>query len=99
VVHTPDKRIEMAQRDVVYLDRGSRHGLAVGSPLEIYRALGENGMAYDGAQDAMRRIPDHVVAKLLVVDVYDDTCVALVMHTTEELNRGDHFRGAESLKP
>ncbi len=99
VVHTPDKRIEMAQRDVVYLDRGSRHGLAVGSPLEIYRALGENGIAYDGAQDAMRRIPDHVVAKLLVVDVYDDTCVALVMHTTEELNRGDHFRGAESLQP
>jgi len=99
VVHTPDKRIEMAQRDVVYLDRGSRHGLAVGSPLEIYRTLGENGMAYDEAQDAMRRVPDHVVAKLLVVDVYDDTCVALVMHTTEELNRGDHFRGAESIKP
>ncbi|MGH7286638.1 MAG: LysM peptidoglycan-binding domain-containing protein [Myxococcota bacterium] len=99
VVHTPDKRIEMAQRDVVYLDRGSRHGLTVGSPLEIYRTLGENGVAYDGAQDAMRRIPDHVVAKLLVVDVYDDTCVALVMHTTEELNRGDHFRGAESLTP
>jgi hypothetical protein len=40
-----------------------------------------------------------VVAKLLVVDVYDDTSVAVVTHTTEELNRGDHFRGADSIEP
>jgi metal-dependent HD superfamily phosphatase/phosphodiesterase len=91
--------MELGQRDIVYLDRGTRQGLAVGNALEIYRRLGENGMAYDEAQDAMRRVPDHVVAKLLVVDVYDDTSVALIMHTTEELNRGDNFRGAESIKP
>jgi hypothetical protein len=99
VVYLPDQRMELAQRDIVYLDRGSRQGLAVGNALEIYRRLGENGIAYDAAQDAMRRVPDHVVAKLLVVDVYDDTSVALVMHTTEELNRGDNFRGSESIKP
>jgi hypothetical protein len=99
VVYLPDQRMDLAQRDVVYLDRGSRQGLAVGNALEIYRRLGENGVAYDEAQDAMRRVPDHVVAKLLVLDVYDDTSVALVMHTTEELGRGDHFRGSESIKP
>jgi hypothetical protein len=99
VVYLPDQRMELGQRDIVYLDRGSRQGLAVGNALEIYRRLGENGMAYDEAQDAMKRVPDHVVAKLLVVDVYDDTSVALVMHTTEELNRGDNFRGSESIKP
>jgi hypothetical protein len=99
VVYLPDQRMELGQRDVVYLDRGSRQGLAVGNALEIYRPLGENGVAYDAAQDAERRVPDHVVAKLLVVDVYDDTSVALVMHTTEELNRGDSFRGSDSIKP
>jgi len=99
LVYLPDQRMELGQRDIVYLDRGSRQGLAVGNALEIYRRLGENGVAYDEAQDAMRRVPDHVVAKLLVVDVYDDTSVALVMHTTEELNRGDNFRGSESIKP
>jgi hypothetical protein len=99
LVYLPDQRMELGQRDIVYLDRGSRQGLAVGNALEIYRPLGENGVAYDEAQDARRRVPDHVVAKLLVVDVYDDTSVALVMHTTEELNRGDNFRGSESIKP
>ncbi len=99
VVHTPDRRLQMAQIDVVYLDRGTKDGLAVGSPLEIYRPLGEHGSAVDEAQHQERRIPDHVVAKLLVVDVYDDTAVAVVTHTTEELNRGDHFRGADSIEP
>jgi hypothetical protein len=99
VVHLPDQRMDLAQRDIVYLDRGSRQGLAVGNALEIYRRLGENGVAYDEAQDSMRRVPDHVVAKLLVVDVYDDTSVAVIVHTTEELSRGDSFRGSESINP
>ena len=99
VVHTPDRRLQMAQADVVYLDRGTKDGLAVGSPLEIYRSLGNHGSEVDEAQHKERRIPDHVVAKLLVVDVYDDTSVAVVTHTTEELNRGDHFRGADSIEP
>jgi hypothetical protein len=33
------------------------------------------------------------------VDVYDDTSVAVVTHTTEELNRGDSFRGSDSIQP
>jgi len=99
VVYTPDRRMQMAQVDVVYLDRGTKDGLVVGSPLEIYRSLGEHGSAVDPVLKQERRIPDHVVAKLLVVDVYDDTAVAVVTHTTEELSRGDHFRGADSIQP
>jgi hypothetical protein len=95
VVHLPDARMEIAQRDVVYLDRGARQGVALGNSLEVYRQLGMDGVAYDTAQKSDRRVPDHVVAKLLVVDVFDDTSVALVMHTTEELSRGDQFRGSE----
>jgi hypothetical protein len=95
VVHLPDARMEIAQRDVVYLDRGARQGVALGNSLEVYRKLGRDGVAYDTAQKSDRRVPDHVVAELLVVDVFDDTSVALVMHTTEELTRGDQFRGAE----
>ena len=43
-----------------------------------------------------RRNP--VAAKRLVVDVYDDTSAALVRPTTEELNRGDSFRGSDSIR-
>jgi hypothetical protein len=99
IVHTPDRRLQMSQTDIVYLDRGMRDGISVGSPLEIYRPLGDHGKSIDSAQSQERRIADHVVAKLLVVDVYDDTSVAVVTHTTEELNRGDSFRGSDSIKP
>jgi nucleoid-associated protein YgaU len=99
VVHTPDRRLQMSQSEIVYLDRGTKDGLVVGSPIEIYRSLGDQGSAVDAAQNQERRIADHVVAKLLVVDVYDDTAVAVVTHTTEELNRGDHFRGSDSIQP
>jgi hypothetical protein len=99
IVHTPDRRLNMSQAEVVYLDRGTKDGLVIGSPLEIYRSLGDHGSAVDEAQNQERRVPDHVVAKLLVVDVYDDTAVAVVTHTTEELNRGDHFRGSDSIQP
>jgi nucleoid-associated protein YgaU len=99
IVHTPDRRLQMSQADVVYLDRGTKDGLVIGSPLEIYRSLGDHGSAVDDAQNQERRVADHVVAKLLVVDVYDETAVAVVTHTTEELNRGDHFRGSESIQP
>jgi nucleoid-associated protein YgaU len=99
VVHTPDRRLQMSQSEVVYLDRGTKDGLVIGSPLEIYRSLGDHGSVVDEAQSQERRVPDHVVAKLLVVDVYDETAVAVVTHTTEELNRGDHFRGTDSIQP
>jgi hypothetical protein len=99
VIYLPSQRMEIAQRDVVYLDRGARQGVALGNSLEIYRQLGDEGVAYDTAQKAARRVPDHVVAKLLVVDVFDDTSVALVMHTREELTRGDQFRGSETMEP
>lgn len=99
VVHTPDRRLQMSQSEIVYLDRGTKDGLVVGSPIEIYRSLGDHGSAVDAVQKQERRMADHVVAKLLVVDVYDDTAVAVVTHTTEELNRGDHFRGSDSIQP
>jgi nucleoid-associated protein YgaU len=99
IVHTPDRRLQMSQADVVYLDRGTKDGLVIGSPLEIYRSIGDRGVAVDDAQNRERRVPDHIVAKLIVVDVYDETAVAVVTHTTEELNRGDHFRGSDSIEP
>jgi L-lysine 2,3-aminomutase len=39
-------------------------------------------------------VPDRVIAQLLVVRAQPETAVALVTHTEEELELGDHFRGA-----
>ncbi len=94
IVFTPDERLNMATSDVVYLDRGTSHGLDVGSPLEVYRPI---GTGLDKVRNEQVALPDGVVAKLLVVRAGDETAVALVTQTTAELERGDRFRGTESL--
>jgi hypothetical protein len=95
IVYTPDDRFNMAMDDVVYLDRGTAHGLSVGSPLEVYRSIGKG---LDEVRKDMLALPDEIVAKLLVVRASDETAVALVTHTTAELARGDRFRGSDSLR-
>jgi len=96
VVYTPHGRLEMGSTDVVYLDRGTADGLAVGSPLEIYRPMGR---AYDAARGKEVGLEDQVVAKLLVVEAEDHGAVAVVTHTNDSVNRGDRFRGSDSLEP
>jgi len=96
VIFTPARRLEMGSTDVVFLNKGRQHGLALGSPLEIYRPLGE-------ARDVEKRedvdLPDRIVAKLVVVDLADESAVAVVTHTITELSRGDRFRGTADMSP
>lgn len=96
VLATTNDRLEMGSTDVIYLNRGSQHGLAIGSPLEVYRPMTDGIDVVKGERLAL---PDHVVAKLLVVDVQDESSVAVVTHTKTELERGDHFRGSPDLSP
>lgn len=94
VVFTDAGRMEMGGGDVVFLNKGTKAGLAVGSPLEIYRA---GGRAYDGVRHKRVQVLDQIVAKLLVVEANPDAAVAVVTHSRSELHAGDLFRGADSI--
>jgi hypothetical protein len=96
IAHTPSKRVQMGSGDVVYLNRGSSQGLVIGSPIEVYTTRGD---AWDAVRKENRALPDRVLAKAIVVDAYEDTAVAVVTHTTVELNRGYRFRGSDSIAP
>jgi len=87
-----NKRTVMATADFVYLNRGALDGLEVGSPLEVYR---ESFLANETTRDERVRVPERVVAQLLVVKAEPMTSVAFVTHTDEELELGDRFRGAQ----
>lgn len=91
ILFTPEPRSQMASADVVYLDRGVLDGLEVGNPLEIYRP---GRVVEERERRTEVETPDWVIARLLVVSVRDDSAVALVTHSTQEIQRGDLFRTA-----
>jgi hypothetical protein len=94
VVYTWADRIEMGSHDVVYLNRGESSGLAVGSPIEVFRPIGSE---VDQAQQQRRQLPDHVVARLLVVSTTPSTATAVVTHSKSEIEVGDWFRGSDTI--
>jgi hypothetical protein len=96
LAYTPNKRVQMGGGDVIYLNRGTHQGLAVGSPVEVYE---KRGKAWDKVREEDRKLPDRVLAKAIVVDAYDDTSVAVVTHSNTELGRGMAFRGSDTITP
>jgi hypothetical protein len=95
IAFLPDLRTVQGGQDVVFLNRGSEHGLAVGSPLEVYRP---GARVRDRETRERRMLPDDVLANLVVVSAEPQTAVAVVTHATEEIGRGDMFRGASALE-
>jgi len=87
-----NKRTVMGTSDFVYLNRGALDGLEVGSPLEVYR---ESFLANERTRHERVRVPERVVAQMLVVRAEPMTSVAFVTHTDTELELGDRFRGAQ----
>lgn len=79
--------------DVVYLNRGTEHGLLVGSPLEVIRP---GTLARDEETGERRLLPDHVMASLVVISAEPASAVALVTSANHEIQRGDVFRGASA---
>ena len=66
----------------------------MGSPLEVYR---QSFLANETTRNERVRVPERVVAQLLVVKTDPNTAVAFVAHTNTELALGDHFRGAQRV--
>jgi hypothetical protein len=92
IAYFPGSRTVSAGEDVVYLNRGTDHGVDVGIPLEVYRT---SGKVRDKLTKERYELPDDVVAKLLVVSAEPTTSVAVVTQSHVELARGDHFRSAK----
>jgi hypothetical protein len=89
VAHFQNSRTVMAQRDVVFLNRGTQDGVEVGVPLEIYR---DQGSARDSLQRRSVRLPEDVVAGLVVISAEPATSVAVVTYSKTQIERGDNFR-------
>jgi len=77
--------------DVVFLDRGSNHGLQVGNTLEIYRPVGEVREVVTGDHV---RLPARVIGELVVVSALPDSAAAIVSKSSTEIEMGDRVRSS-----
>jgi hypothetical protein len=86
-----NRRTQMGTMDYVYLNRGTLDGIEVGSPLQVVR---KGWVGRDVVRDQKVKVPERVVANLVVVRADAESSTAMVRGTEVEIQRGDVFRGA-----
>jgi hypothetical protein len=83
IVFTPGYRWLMGMTDTVILNVGSIHGVEVGTHMEAFQR---------GVVEDSHKMPDTVVAELVVTRVEPESSVAFVTQTVRELEIGDDVR-------
>jgi chemotaxis protein MotB len=68
----------VAQRNVVYLDRGREDGIRPGDRMEVVRSGGS--------------LPQRVVGEVKILSMEDRTATALITKSTSRILKGDRFR-------
>lgn len=93
IVETKEDKRELAQGDVVYLDRGHRDGVRVGDRFEVVRA-GEKTSIFSVGRGA--RLPERLIGQLQVLAVQDKTATARLTESALSIQVGDAFRSASA---
>ena len=91
IVFMPSNRTHMGSNDYVYLNRGALHGFEVGSEVEVFTA---GSLRRDRTRGGRVMTPDHIDARMVLVEVGEDTSVAYVLEADRELEIGDTVRPA-----
>ncbi len=68
----------VAQRNIVYLDRGREDGIRPGDRMEVIRSGGS--------------LPQRVVGEVKILSMEDRTATALITRSTSRILKGDRFR-------
>lgn len=87
VVSSLDYSKIFGQTQVVFVDKGTDHGLAVGNKLNIYRPAHE---VDDLSKDAP--LPDMVYGEMLVIKAGNQTSAAVILKSNDRVTVGARFR-------
>ena len=79
----------IAESEIVYLDRGSRDGLAEGNIMLVYRPGGK--VAEPGTGRKLN-LPPRLLGKVLITNVRERTSSGLITSSLEVIKIGDRFR-------
>ncbi len=80
---------QIGQYQVVVMNRGSNHGLAVGDVLTVYQ---RGAIVRDHVKDEKVKLPDEEAGTVMVFKVYDRIGYGLVMEATQALHIHDFVR-------
>lgn len=77
---------EIGQDHIVFVDRGSAHGVEVGNRFQVVRA--GDGLIRDD-EERPSNLPSETIAELLVLEVHETTSAAMVVGSRMEFHVGD----------
>lgn len=80
---------QIGQYQVIVMNRGSNHGLAVGDVLTVFQ---DGEVVRDHVEGGNVTLPDEDAGTVMVFKVYDRIGYALVMEATQPIHVQDHVR-------
>lgn len=86
IVEVKDAKIQNAQLDVVYIDKGTKDGVTIGERFVVVRP-GEKTSRYSVGEGM--KLPGQIVGELKVLSVQEGTAAALVLNSVRTITRGD----------
>ncbi len=94
IVFAGESKMLAAERQLMYLDRGSKDGLEVGTILEVYK---DRDPVDDPYSNKKIELPQRSIANLLVIRVYKKTATVFILSSSEEVYIGDKFRTVPAM--
>lgn len=85
IVATQDEKGIVGLGDIVYLDRGTQHGVEVGDRFSVLQA---NQTVQHPVTHRPTRLPKQVLGMLTVIDVHEHVATALVTASQREISPG-----------
>ncbi|MBM3225992.1 MAG: hypothetical protein FJZ47_19650 [Candidatus Tectomicrobia bacterium] len=85
VIATQEDRVSVSAGDTVILDQGRRRGVEVGDRYAVFQDGRTSIHPFTGRPV---RVPREVIGDLVVVQVYEQTSMARILHSIREVNLG-----------
>ncbi len=86
IIDVKDEKIQNAQLDVVYIDKGTKDGVTIGNRYVVVRP-GEKTSKYSPGEGM--RLPGQIVGELKILSVQEGTSAALVLNSVRTITKGD----------
>ncbi|MBI5181197.1 MAG: LysM peptidoglycan-binding domain-containing protein [Nitrospirae bacterium] len=86
IVEVKDEKIQNAQLDVVYIDKGTKDGVTIGNRFVVVRP-GIKTSRYSPGEGM--KLPGQIVGELKVISVNEGTATALVLNSVRTISKGD----------